>query len=384
MLDPLPAVVANVPPGLARLRALAGDNSPEALRTVAMQVEALFLQMMLKSMRAAAGGEGLLDNSQSLLYRDLFDQKLAQQLSEGGGLGLADVLFRQLSGPAAAADPVGSAGGALGLPGQPVPLTRAEVRRPEGGTAPPARKAIDPFAASMAATVPLRNSARPALKPDPGESRAAPSADPPEQAPAPSTGGRLPLGAPDDFVRQLWPHARSAAEQLGVSPKVLLAQAALETGWGRAIPQHSDGRSSHNLFGIKADASWSGARISLPAVEHVGDVAVRRQETFRSYNTFAESFADYANLLLSRPRYARALERADDPLAFLRALQEAGYATDPAYAQKIFRILGDGALNGTPAGLKFSAQPPLIQAEARVAIPGPAGGQATKGDLSDV
>ena len=152
--------------------------------------------------------------------------------------------------------------------------------------------------------------------------------------------------SPTDFVRQLWPHAREAARELGVAPEVLIAQAALETGWGRRMIQRADGGNSFNLFGIKADSSWQGDRAQVATIEYVGGVAERQRASFRAYSGLGESFSDYVQFLRSNPRYRQALEQVQDSESFVRGLQDAGYATDPNYADKILRILDRGTLPG--------------------------------------
>ena len=247
---------------LTRLRGAVAKSEPGAVRDAAAQFEALLVQSMLKSMRAASIGGGLFDGGQSGLYRDMLDQQLALEMSRGRGLGLADMLARQLGGEGSA--PVRRAG------------LSARMTHPES----------------------LARSAT-------------------------------------DFVRELLPHARDAAQRLGVSAKAILAQAALETGWGRRMPGRADGTSSWNLFGIKAGSAWTGDSVSVPTLEYDGGVARREQAHFRAYRSPAASFDDYAALLANDPRYAGALARGDDVGAFGRALQDAGYATDPEYAAKI-------------------------------------------------
>jgi flagellar protein FlgJ len=278
--------------GFHALRAAARESSPRALREVAEQFEALFVQMMLASMRQASLGEGLMDSPQGDMYRDLYDKQVAMDLARGRGLGLADMLVNQLSG-------------------DPSPVDR-----------PPGAELIHPSGAEVG-----RPSGR------------QPNLD---VAPTPH---EAPFDSPKDFVHRLLPAAQEAAAQLGTSPRVLLAQAALETGWGRAVPRRADGESSHNLFGIKADAGWTGERVWVTTVEHQDGVAVRRRAPFRAYASHAESMADYVAFLRTNPRYAHALRQAADPAAFARALQDAGYATDPAYAAKVRAILGGGTLS---------------------------------------
>jgi flagellar protein FlgJ len=145
-----------------------------------------------------------------------------------------------------------------------------------------------------------------------------------------------------EFLDTLRPHAEAAGRRLGVDADLLLAQAALETGWGRGIIQHPDGRSSHNLFGIKADGRWDGPRATVQTLEYEQGIAVRRQAPFRAYGSFAESFRDYADFILGNDRYQPALAQAASPAGYMRALQEAGYATDPQYAEKVLRVWREG------------------------------------------
>jgi flagellar protein FlgJ len=165
--------------------------------------------------------------------------------------------------------------------------------------------------------------------------------------------------SPDAFIRHMLPHAQAAARTLGVSPTLLIAQAALETGWGRAVPTHADGRSSFNLFGIKADARWQGERVANTTLEFVNGLAERRVEPFRSYSSYAASFADYSDFLRTNPRYGEALNMSSDAIAFARALQRAGYATDPNYASKIENIMASPGFDSALRDLKSADLGPM-------------------------
>jgi flagellar protein FlgJ len=299
--------------GLAALRREAGQQSPEALEKVAQQFEALFTQMMLKSMRDAGGMEGgLFDNNQTRLYQDMYDKQLSLQLSEGGnGMGLAKVLVRQLRS-------------AL-----PQPAPDGDSAAPRGGYEVPER-GMQTFALQ----VPPLSAA------DRGEALAAPS-------PA--------FASPREFVAGLWPHAEKAAGKLGVDPRALLAQAALETGWGKAVIRRPDGSSSHNLFNIKADHRWGGEQVGKVTLEFRDGVAQKEQASFRAYGSYAQSFDDYCDFLKRHPRYREALEAGADSHLFAERLQEAGYATDPAYASKIKRIVNSDLMADSLAGLKLPA-----------------------------
>jgi flagellar protein FlgJ len=141
-----------------------------------------------------------------------------------------------------------------------------------------------------------------------------------------------------DFVRQMLPHAEAAARELGVDPHALLAQAALETGWGASVPCNSAGECSFNLFGIKAGSQWTGASVNVPTLEFEDGVAVRKVERFRAYESAAESFRDYARLIGNNARYENAVGAGDNVAAFAAALQHGGYVTDPQYARKLVAV----------------------------------------------
>lgn len=279
---------------LTKLRAQAQQNSPEALRAVAKQFEGLLMQMMLKSMRDASMGDGLMDSEQTDFYQGMFDQQISLTLSQGRGLGLANMLIKQLGGDL---------------------VDTTQERRP-GVT-----NSLFPFPAIL----PLSNF--PMISPQvSNNSKSEPL-----------------FTSPAEFVKSLWPLAQYTGKALGVAPQAILAQAALETGWGQAIMQRPDGSSTHNLFGIKADSRWLGERVVMPTLEYtpdkIGSKAEKRNEPFRSYDSYAASFADYANFLRSNPRYSQALLSGNDPELFTQALHAAGYATDPEYSSKINNII---------------------------------------------
>jgi flagellar protein FlgJ len=165
-------------------------------------------------------------------------------------------------------------------------------------------------------------------------------------------------GDPVDFVTKMAPFAQKAAEKLGVSVRAVLAQAALETQWGKHMPQHGDGTPSFNLFGMKAGSSWDGGRVNVPTLEVEGGVPVRKHAAFRTYDSPAQSFDDYARLLGDNPRYAQALGKGDDVAGFARGLVHGGYATDPAYAHKIAAIANGPAMRQALDALKNSVAAP--------------------------
>jgi flagellar protein FlgJ len=165
--------------------------------------------------------------------------------------------------------------------------------------------------------------------------------------------------SPEAFVKELWPHAQRTARDLGTRPELLLAQAALETGWGQHVIRGTDGSNSFNLFGIKADARWQGERAVTETIEFEDGLMRKQHATFRAYASLADSFADYADFLKTNPRYREALNRAADAPSFARALVEAGYATDPDYSGKINRIMDGERLRDALYGIKDSVPEPL-------------------------
>lgn len=296
--------------GFNALRQSAQADSKAALPVVAKQFESIFTQMMLKSMRDANYGDPLFDSQAGDAWQGLFDQQLSVNLSsQGHGLGIADLLIRQLGGKDA-------------LPGAPTQSAAAGSAGQTATTTP-----VDDWRKRLASVAGVARSAGQAI-----------SSWVPDNA--------------QEFVRELAPHALQAARKLGVSLRAVLSQAALETQWGTRMPARGDGSSSNNLFGMKAGGSWSGERVNVPTLEFEDGVGVRRKAQFRAYGSPAESFADYARLLGDNPRYAEALGKGDDVLGFARGLVSGGYATDPAYASKIAAIANSPVMRQALAALK--------------------------------
>jgi flagellar protein FlgJ len=281
--------------GLQALKRAAANNDPSAVRKVAQQFESMFTRMMLKSMRDAVGKDPIFDSDQEQTYQGMYDDQLALQLSKGRGLGLADMLVRQLQ--------------RLGVPG----------------------------ATAAAATTKGMGNATSASGPVSGKST----------LPAASTATQ------QNFIQGLWPQARQAAQQLGVDPTNLVAQAALETNWGRSLPHDGSGHSSNNLFGVKATGSQDGASVQAVTTEVTAGTVTSTVAPFRSYADTAHSFQDYVSVLRGNPRYAAALNTGSDAQAFAAGLQRGGYATDPNYARKVSAVANNisGHLAMTLRGL---------------------------------
>lgn len=332
--------------GLAELKYQAREDRAGATARVAKEFESLFVQMMVKQMRQASFGGGILDSDNTRFYQEMYDQQLSLQLTQEGGVGLSKLLRRQLGGEAQG--PEMALGGLK-------PYWRNPVSSASQST--PLSAPNDVKADARAAGSGPQKAAE-TLAPNALARRHWPSAPAPSrpavEAPAESSGNTDETPSPESFVQRLWSAAEAAAKELGIPVKALLAQAALETGWGNHVMADAQGRSSHNLFGIKADQRWQGGQVKRETLEFDSGVAVRRRERFRTYGSFEQSFQDYVALLKGSPRYAEALAKADDPDAYFQALQEAGYATDPAYAEKILRVMQGPQMQSALARFKAS------------------------------
>ncbi|MEG3192957.1 flagellar assembly peptidoglycan hydrolase FlgJ [Lysobacter sp. D1-1-M9] len=320
------------------------SQSRERLQTAARELESQFAQLMLKSMRSASMGDSMLgDNT---MYRDMYDQQLSREITKGQGLGLAPMIVRQLERGSGGAEGQNMSAAPMPLP-QRAPAATLPMAMPysHGGS-------MMKMAASMTggfALAPSRSGvSMPALdvaaSRPPASSPAAPGLAADQWSPDRTTGEAaaatntpLDCSSPEAFVKSIWPHAQRTAAELGVSAKALVAQAALETGWGRRLAGGRGETSSHNLFGIKTGSRWSGERVNSATHEFVGGVRRNERTDFRAYGSIHDSFADYAQLMRNE-RYAGALAAGNDTGRFASALQQAGYATDPSYAAKISAI----------------------------------------------
>ncbi|MFP4335300.1 MAG: flagellar assembly peptidoglycan hydrolase FlgJ [Wenzhouxiangella sp.] len=298
--------------GMAELRLAAQNNDPQATRETAQQFEALFIQLMLKSMRDAGIKSELFNSSQMDRYMELYDRQIALDMARNGGIGLADEMVEQMQ-----------------------PAGQGPAMVPEGGFVVPPRVDIRPPPAFVpAAPDSAEEPARPAGTGRSGDTAAAAGAtttSPATAAPArgPAFEGR------EDFIANTLPLARRAAARLGVPAEAIVAQSALETGWGRHVMQRPDGTPAWAMFGIKAGPDWDGETVTVTTLEIIDGQAVRERARFRAYPSPEAAINDYVDFLVSRPRYAEALQAGSDPSAFAVGLQRAGYATDPHYASKI-------------------------------------------------
>jgi flagellar protein FlgJ len=323
-----------------RLRLQAKRDPNGTLRAAAREFEALFMNMLLKSMRAAVPADGLMNSDQTRFYTGMLDQQLAQNLS-ARGTGLADMMVRQLSRSAGATIPVDPA------PATPRAAPRDALRMEAPPPAEPAEAstAVDPDMLVQLARA--RAAARLAGRTYSTEGAPAAAAPRPPAEPDSSRGtGLAGVSGPREFVNRIAGYARSAAQATGIPAAVAIAQAALESGWGKHEIRRADGSPSFNLFGIKAGRGWKGDVVESMTTEYVNGVAQKSVEKFKAYRSYAEAFQDWAGMLANNPRYAGVL-RAEDAAAAARELQRAGYATDPAYANKLVRIMNVAALRPT-------------------------------------
>ena len=283
----------------------ARKNTPAEIRDAAEQFEALFVQQILKKMRSASPDDSLFGGSGMEMAHEMFDTEVAKRMSQAGGLGLADMLVRQLGDEKA--------------PALDTRIDRSQVLPAGPAAAPPAVDLINAEAAA-------------AMRQD-----AAPGAEPPAAAESAGAAAGPAFDDPRAFVEALLPLAREAAAELHVPAEAIVAQSALETGWGRHMLTTADGQPAWNLFGIKADDRWTGERVSAVTLEVRDGIAQREVASFRAYSSPAEAVEDYVQFLSQQPRYAE-VSGQNNSESFAAALQSAGYATDPDYADKIERV----------------------------------------------
>lgn len=308
--------------GLAQLKHSSGGDDDAALKQAAKQFESIFMGMLLSSMRKANEvfeDDGVLNSNATKFYKDMYDKQLSTELSEKGSLGLADLLVQQLRPTKGKTTPASM----LKVPTEaaPTPENKGSVNTPVSALS----SALSPTqtstetAAPLAAAAPQVITETLATKPDPDNED-------------------WTFESPGEFIQKLMPAAKQAAQKLGLEPLALLAQAALETGWGQRTFKTAEGNNSFNFFGIKAHNSWQGDVAVVDTLEYRQGVAQKEKAKFRAYESPEQSLGDYVDFIKSNPRYQQAVAMADNPKAYFQQLQAAGYATDPNYAQKILSV----------------------------------------------
>lgn len=356
--------------GLNELRGRAQQNDPEALKAAARQFEGMMFSMMLKSMRAANEvfrSDKMFDTRHVRFYEEMRDQQLATKLGNQGSLGFAkyvEAQVRQLQNSRGRGSSIGEA-----LPLAPESSNRATSLDSVDGRSLLKTPSIDDRNMTInqqslpMADVPVTQNLVP---PHPGSQpstlvstvsmpvnsmiEAWPWKNETERATVDgvfnemerdSEGGidHKPASVPEQFIQSIKPMAEVVASQTGVNVRALVAQAALETGWGEHVIKNEHGESSHNLFGIKAGSSWQGETVEVETTEYFQGKPLQVVSSFRAYDNYQESLQDYIDLVSNLPRYQSAWENRTDPIEFAQRLQESGYATDPHYAAKIESII---------------------------------------------
>ena len=331
-------------------------DSEGNVRRVAQEFEAMFINQIFKSMRSAnelISKDSLFDSETTRHYEEMHDQQLSITLSrEGGGIGLADVLVRQMSR-------------LRGEPARSSPFGTVVQQTESGSSTKSTSKQSDEAPVSQAALLNRRRLSLPSRLEDRLLAGIVPSATEGQVnngadwlpkissektseestetlarsvAQPPLAKGKAAFDSAQDFVQTMLPLAQEAADRIGVDPNYLVAQAALETGWGKSILRRSDGDSSFNLFGIKTHGQWKGEAARAVTSEYQDGQVVRETASFRAYDSYKQSFHDLVDFLQSNPRYQNALSSTGNSEKFVRELQAAGYATDPQYARKINQI----------------------------------------------
>jgi flagellar protein FlgJ len=314
---------------MGNLRQSAKAGSPEALKTASTQFEAMFVNMMMKSMRDASPQDGLMNSEQTKTFTTMLDQQTSQNIAKKG-IGLSDVLIRQLTKTAdAQAMALASGGAADGASGA------------NAGSFSGVSSLMDAKLQKAIAAAGGAGSVNPALAKADAKAGSVDDRSAGVSKTAATVLGNRGSQAPHvrSFQDKLSAHAEEASAVTGIPAKFMLGQAALESGWGKREIKGRDGTNSNNLFGIKASPDWKGKTVDATTTEYVNGKAQTRVEKFRAYDSYADSFKDYAKLLSNNPRYEKVLASGGDATSFAQGLQKAGYATDPQYAAKLTSII---------------------------------------------
>lgn len=314
--------------GLDSLRSKARNGENSALKEVAQQFEGIFVQMLMTSMRDANAvfeSDSPMNSQYTKFYEQMHDQQMSLNLSGEGMLGLADLMVQQL-------DPANS------------PMTPASVLRGDSNSSAKSNAFTldNPHAMQMpntrtVSTVPVDAAASATVAPQTLDSLLSGKVLP--SAALTADKSQADFTSQDEFVSRLYPHAEKAAKELGTTPEVLIAQSALETGWGQKMVKGAGGQQSNNLFNIKADNRWQGDKAQVSTLEYEQGVAVKQKADFRVYDDIGQSFNDFVSFVSNSERYQDAMTKAANPGAFVQSLQDAGYATDPKYADKVIQVM---------------------------------------------
>jgi len=341
------------------LQMLSRKDSKKALQEAAKQFEALFFHMLVKSMRDATIKSGLIDSEQTKFYTEMYDQQLSQTLASKG-IGLADMMVEQLTRTYGEFDTRNNS-----VETNTTTPSTGEVHHEFVNQVTPQPNQL-PLQTEQTKTTDLTKPDRFEINPNShsphvddkstklwASNHFYPAAS--ANTPVSNTDSLVNVittdnskfhlsGKTSDFINTLLPHASNASETTGIPAHFMLAQAALESGWGKHEIRHPDNSPSYNLFGIKAGSNWQGDTVDTVTTEYINGIPQKTVEKFRAYSSYEEGFRDYANLLSNNPRYTNVIN-AQNPADFAYGLQKAGYATDPQYGNKLMRILNNPALS---------------------------------------
>ncbi len=354
---------------LGNLKLSAKENSPEAIKGVAKQFEAIFVSMMLKSMREATHSEGMFDNEASKMYTSMFDQQISQKIAAGKGIGLADMLTRQLSKASGQVNPANS--NSLQASIKPSAIlgalnSNSSINQANAGTdalftsmfeaditsgSIAGSSASNRYANAYQKMSDLNKSSNidsitggktSKINPEPSwidkayrlKEELISSAE--EVVTSISKSFKDSAGP---FMDRFASHANEASRSTGLPANYMLGQAALETGWGKREIKAADGTLSFNLFGIKATPNWTGKVVNATTTEYINGVMQTSVEKFRAYDSYADSFKDFASMISTSPRFKSVMNQLEGPSNYANAIANSGYATDPQYAKKLFKVI---------------------------------------------
>ncbi|SFC24899.1 flagellar assembly peptidoglycan hydrolase FlgJ [Pseudoalteromonas denitrificans] len=309
-------------------------NDRAALKKAAQHFEGIFMNMLMQSMRKANEAfksDSPMNSSATQFYEGMFDQQLTSELSQNGSLGLADMIVQQLSPDYQTYKPAS-------ILRNDANISNNIKQEPSISTGFVLQK---PHTEKLEEKESFPQWITDRFKQQQAEFMTSKSKEPTQV----KSESPVKFESSEDFISSIWQFAKKAAEKIDLNPAVMIAQAALETGWGKHIINQKSGSSSNNLFNIKADKSWQGDSVNKSTLEFENGVAVKKSAAFRAYESIEDSFNDFTDFLKSGTRYKEVLTKSSDPEQFLHSLQKAGYATDPNYANKIISILKSERFN---------------------------------------
>ena len=310
---------------LNTVKAMGRNKDPQALKEVAKKFEGMFVQQMLKSMRdasAAFSSGDMFSSDEVKFHQEMLDQQMVINLTSGKGIGLATSMYQQM----------------LKMQGN---KSNNEASSENAEHHPAIKQNLLPSIKPLAnaTTLPPELISRAATNNDAMSSKK--------------------TQTPEEFIAELMPFAEKAAAALNVKTDVILAQAALETGWGKHVLHDAQGNSSFNMFNIKKSSSWQGESVGVKSLEFKQGVAQQEHSSFKKYSDYLHSVTDYVELMKS-PRYQQALSAGKDSKKYAEALQRSGYATDPNYANKIKQLLASDTIKNAVSSSTVAAIAPEI------------------------